>query len=337
MPKSLDAKEILQRNVQKLSVPTKEEMWMVPTTDAPLPSVDELQHIVDMLKQVIFHGFFDERKQNPEVRSYGIGVNLEKVVSSLKKQIERAIHYKFSERNREEVKLQASEIAISFLDRIPEIKRLLFTDVLAVFENDPAVDNYGEVIFSYPVIQAMVSYRIAHERKIIITVAPVCHVGKEIPEGCKNPLTPEEITEDVINCYKAGACEVHLHTRDLQGNPTFELDVFSDTIRRIREQSDMIIQSSTGGLSSLSLEQRCVCLNVPEVEVASLNLGSVNFGETVYVNTMPELRYWAKRLDETNTIPEMEFFYLSHVETATRLAIGILLISSKFFYYLCTV
>ena len=123
-------------------------------------------------------------------------------------------------------------------------------------------------------------------RKIIITVAPVCHVGKEIPEGCKNPLTPEEITEDVINCYKAGACEVHLHTRDLQGNPTFELDVFSDTIRRIREQSDMIIQSSTGGLSSLSLEQRCVCLNVPEVEVASLNLGSVNFGETVYVNTM---------------------------------------------------
>ena len=128
-------------------------------------------------------------------------------------------------------------------------------------------------------------------RKIIITVAPVCHVGKEIPAGCKNPLTPEEITEDVINCYKAGACEVHLHTRDLKGNPTFELDVFSDTIRRIREQSDMIIQSSTGGLSSLSLEQRCVCLNVPEVEVASLNLGSVNFGETVYVNTMPELRY----------------------------------------------
>jgi 3-keto-5-aminohexanoate cleavage enzyme len=157
-------------------------------------------------------------------------------------------------------------------------------------------------------------------RKIIITVAPVCHVGKEIPAGSKNPLTPEEITEDVINCYKAGACEVHLHTRDLNGNPTFELDVFSDTIRRIREQSDMIIQSSTGGLSSLSLEQRCVCLNVPEVEVASLNLGSVNFGETVYVNTMPELRYWAKRLDETNTIPEMEFFDLSHVETATRLA-----------------
>lgn len=157
-------------------------------------------------------------------------------------------------------------------------------------------------------------------RKIIITVAPVCHVGKEIPSECKNPLSPEEIAEDTLNCYKAGACEVHLHTRDLKGNITFDLDVFRDTIGLIRKESDMIIQSSTGGLSDLSLEQRCVCLNVPEVEVASLNMGSVNFGETVYVNTMPELRYWAGRLRETNTIPEMELFDLSHVECCSRLA-----------------
>lgn len=157
-------------------------------------------------------------------------------------------------------------------------------------------------------------------RKIIITVAPVCHTGKKIPEECKNPLTPEEITEDVLNCYRAGACEVHLHTRDLQGEQTFELNVFRDTISRIREHSDMIIQGSTGGLSSLTLAERCVCLNVPEVEVASLNMGSVNFGETVYVNTLPDIRYWAKRLDETNTVPEMELFDLSQVETCTRLA-----------------
>ena len=44
-------------------------------------------------------------------------------------------------------------------------------------------------------------------RKIIVTVAPVCHVGKEIPAECKNPLTPEEIAADTINCYKAGACD----------------------------------------------------------------------------------------------------------------------------------
>ena len=157
-------------------------------------------------------------------------------------------------------------------------------------------------------------------RKIIITVAPVCHTGKKIPAGCKNPLTPEEIAEDVLGCYEAGACEVHLHTRDLKGEPTFELDVFRDTIRRIHEHSDMIIQGSTGGLSTLTLEERCVCLDVPEVEVASLNMGSVNFGESVYVNTLPDIRYWAGRLKETNTVPEMELFDLSMVETCTRLA-----------------
>lgn len=157
-------------------------------------------------------------------------------------------------------------------------------------------------------------------RKIIVTVAPVCHVGKPIPKGCKNPLTPEEITEDVLNCYRAGACQVHLHTRDLKGNPTFELDVFSQTIHAIREHSDMIIQGSTGGLSDLSLADRCVSLNVPEVEIASLNMGSVNFGETVYINTMPDLRYWAKRQQEANVVPEMELFDLSHVECCSRLA-----------------
>ncbi|MCF0243704.1 MAG: 3-keto-5-aminohexanoate cleavage protein [Bacteroidaceae bacterium] len=157
-------------------------------------------------------------------------------------------------------------------------------------------------------------------RKIIVTVAPVCHVGKTVPAVSKNPLTPEAIAEDVINCAKLGASMVHLHTRDLEGNITFKLDVFQQTIDLIRKESDIIIQSSTGGLSSLSLEDRCVCLNVPAVEMASLNMGSVNFGDTVYVNTLPEIRYWADRIEKAGAVPEMELFDLSHVETCTRLA-----------------
>lgn len=157
-------------------------------------------------------------------------------------------------------------------------------------------------------------------RKIIVTVAPVCHVGKTIPSECKNPLTPEEITEDVVNCARAGACMVHLHTRDLKGEQTFELDVFQDTINRIHAHSDIIIQGSTGGLSSLTLAERCVCLNVPAVEIASLNMGSVNFGESVYINTLPDIRYWAAEMKKNNVIPEMELFDLSMVETCTKLA-----------------
>lgn len=158
------------------------------------------------------------------------------------------------------------------------------------------------------------------KNKVIVTVAPVCHVGKEVPAGSHNPLSPEDITRDVLACAKAGASQVHLHTRDLEGNPTFDLTVFQQTCDMIRSESDIIIQSSTGGLSSLSLEERCVCLNVPAVQVASLNMGSVNFAETVYVNTLPEIRYWKGRIDQAQAVPEMELFDLSHVETCTRLA-----------------
>ena len=65
------------------------------------------------------------------------------------------------------------------------------------------------------------------KRKIVVTVAPVCHVGKPVPEGSKNPLTPQEIADDVIACAKEGASMVHLHVRELTGEQTFDLSQFS--------------------------------------------------------------------------------------------------------------
>lgn len=158
------------------------------------------------------------------------------------------------------------------------------------------------------------------KRKIVVTVAPVCHVGKPVPEGSKNPLTPEEIAADVVACAEAGASMVHLHVRDLTGEQTFDMTQFSRTLDLIRQKSDIVIQGSTGGLSTLSLEDRSVCLTEPRVEVASLNMGSVNFGESVYINTLPEIRYWAGRMREEKVVPEMEIFDLSMVETCTKLA-----------------
>lgn len=157
-------------------------------------------------------------------------------------------------------------------------------------------------------------------RKIIITVAPVCHIGKVIPHECKNPLSPDEIAEDVVNCACAGAGMVHLHVRGETGEQTSDLHTFRKTLDQISNGSDIIIQGSTGGISTLSLEERCVCLDEPKVEVASLNMGSVNFGETAYINTLPDIRFWAGRMKEKNILPEMEIFDLSMVETCSKLA-----------------
>ena len=163
MSKEKETSDVLLRSVKALSALSPTEEKMMPAADAPLPSVAELRDFVELTKCVVFHGFFDERKADEEVRSYAIGVNLESILTVLKKQIARALIYKYEEYDHERAREEASRLALRFVDSIPEIKRVLFTDVEAMFVNDPAVDNVGEVVFSYPVIQAMLSYRIAHQ------------------------------------------------------------------------------------------------------------------------------------------------------------------------------
>ena len=142
-------------------------------------------------------------------------------------------------------------------------------------------------------------------RKIIVAVAPV---GKQIDPPSKNPLTPEEVAREVIECTNAGAALVHLHVRDKHGEQTGDLSNFSLTLDLIRQSSDIIIQGSTGGLTDLTLEERCVALKDPRTEIASLNMGSVNFGEDVYINRLPDVRFWARKMAETKIIPELEVF-----------------------------
>ncbi len=142
-------------------------------------------------------------------------------------------------------------------------------------------------------------------REVIVGLAPV---GTDLPEGVQNPLSPVEVAEQVIACAEAGAGMVHLHVRDSRGVQTADIREFSRTLDLIREKSDIIFQGSTGGVSDLSLEDRCTALNDPRVEMASLNMGSANFDEGVYINTLPDIRYWANRMKETGVVPELEVF-----------------------------
>ena len=151
-------------------------------------------------------------------------------------------------------------------------------------------------------------------RKIIIAVAPVAHMEKTVPHGVKNPVLPEDIAQEVIDCANAGASMVHLHVRDSSGVQVGALDTFSHTIDLIRKKSNIIIQGSTGGKSTLSLEQRSVSVDEPRVQMGSLNMGSTNFGDGVYINTWDDIRYWATKMQANRVIPELEVFDLSMIE-----------------------
>jgi serine O-acetyltransferase len=158
--------DILLKNVSLLSKITDQERRMMPAVEAPLPSVEQVKQIVTLVKRIIFPDYFNKRQSDEAIRSYYIGVHMEELFGLLVKQIAHGLQ--FCEdceeiTTKEKVYQEAARLATEFIDELPEIKRLLYTDVQAMFDNDPAAPNYGEVIFCYPVMNAMTHYRIAHK------------------------------------------------------------------------------------------------------------------------------------------------------------------------------
>ena len=154
--------EILRRNVSILSKHTNDELRMMPTaTETPLPSVDDVKNFVNLIKSIIFTDYFHKRQPDEQLRAYQIGVSMEELYRLLRQQIARGLQF-CEDCSDEDVLSVGERLALEFIDSLPEIKRLLYTDVQAMFDNDPAARNYGEVIFCYPVVNTMVHYRIAH-------------------------------------------------------------------------------------------------------------------------------------------------------------------------------
>ena len=157
---------VLQKNVALMSKHTEKEVGMMPATEAPLPSVEQVKQIVTLVKSIIFPDYFNRRQPDETQRSYYIGVHMQELLTLLTKQIAHGLQ--FCEdceaiRTKEQVYTEAERLALTFIDTLPEIKRQLYTDVEAMFDNDPAAPNYGEVIFCYPVVNTMTHYRIAHK------------------------------------------------------------------------------------------------------------------------------------------------------------------------------
>ena len=158
--------DILLKNVSLLSKLTEQEVGMMPATEAPLPSVEQVKQIVTLVKNIIFPDYFNQRQPDETLRSYNIGVHMQELHRLLVKQIAHGLQFCEdckSIRTKQEVYQEAERLALKFIDALPEIKRLLYTDVQAMFDNDPAARNYGEVIFCYPVVNTMTHYRIAHK------------------------------------------------------------------------------------------------------------------------------------------------------------------------------
>jgi len=131
-----------------------------------MPSVEAFQKIVDLLREIIFPGYFGDSAVKPETMQYYAGVNIDKLFNLLSKQILRGLIIAYGREDDyslENCKKQSIEITEGFITKLPEIRRLLITDVEAAYIGDPAAKSYGEIIYCYPTIRVLTNHRVAHE------------------------------------------------------------------------------------------------------------------------------------------------------------------------------
>jgi 3-keto-5-aminohexanoate cleavage enzyme len=138
------------------------------------------------------------------------------------------------------------------------------------------------------------------------------------------PITPQEVADEAARCREAGAAVIHLHVRNEDGSNTQSSERFAQVIDAIRRKCDCIIQPSTGGAVGMSIDERSGPLAC-KPEMATLNCGTINFGDDVFVNSRPDIRKLAAKIRAAGAIPELECYEVGHVEEALALAaVGVL-------------
>jgi len=179
-------------------------------------------------------------------------------------------------------------------------------------------------------------------RKVIITCAVTgsIHTPSMSPHL---PITPREIADAAVSAAQAGAAIVHLHARDpVDGHPTQDPKYFREFAADIASRSDVVINFTTGGASTMTIEERLQPALQLKPEVASLNMGSMNFGlfpmlrryrefkfdwekpylagsdDRVFKNTFRDIEYILTSCANNRTRFEIECYDIGHLYTAAH-------------------
>jgi len=164
---------LIQKNISLLISDNVQEYEYIPFHDKPLPSLQKLSQIVDLYRSIIFPGYFGDTVTDNYTLSFHMGVNIERLFNLLKIHIKNGLCFNATENQCIESEKLAPDIAKAMINKLPELKRIVSTDIKATFDGDPAAKSYGEVIFCYPTIRAVFNYRIAHELlKLGVPVIP---------------------------------------------------------------------------------------------------------------------------------------------------------------------
>jgi 3-keto-5-aminohexanoate cleavage enzyme len=151
----------------------------------------------------------------------------------------------------------------------------------------------------------------------IITVAPT---GAEHAKAdvANLPVTLEELVRTAQDCERVGAAMIHVHIRDADTQPTLDLVRLKDTVAALREQTNLIVQLSTGGAVTDPEADRLRVLDALP-DSASCTMGTVNFGDDVFQNRWEFIVELHRRMQERSIVPEYEIFDLGQLSSLRRL------------------
>jgi serine O-acetyltransferase len=244
---AVSGQKVITRVLRQLCAPESyQDVSHRSNHDVPMPSVQVLREIMDSLRSVLFPGYFGTAELNVETMPYYVGATLDLVFRQLTEQVLRGIAFNdstCSEHWEAGCLERSNHVTALFLKTLPEVRRLLATDVRAAFNGDPAVDNPGEIIYCYPSIRALTNYRLAHElHKLgvpmiprIITETAHSETGIDIHPGARigEYFFMDHGTGIVIGETTVIGNNVRIYQGVTLGAKSFPLDVNGYPIKKI--------------------------------------------------------------------------------------------------------
>jgi 3-keto-5-aminohexanoate cleavage enzyme len=159
--------------------------------------------------------------------------------------------------------------------------------------------------------------------KVIITVAVTgSRPTKENSPAI--PYSPEEIAQSALGAWRAGAAIAHIHVRDPKtGKPSHQFELFQEVVERVRRESDLLLNLTTSGLHITGDQREVIEKRLGPVllkpELCSLDIGSMNFQDRVFLNPPEWGLEAAKRMQEAGVKQEIEVFDTGHIAQAIDL------------------
>jgi 3-keto-5-aminohexanoate cleavage enzyme len=151
----------------------------------------------------------------------------------------------------------------------------------------------------------------------LITVAPTGaeHAKSDVPNL---PVTLDELVAEAVACEAAGAAMIHVHIRGADARPTLDLGRLKETVAALRERTSLVVQLSTGGAVTDPEADRLRVLEAMP-DSASCTMGTVNFGDDVFMNRWEFVVELHRRMRERNIVPEYEIFDIGQLASLRRL------------------